>query len=169
MSIIAFWFLRDVWMLKVELEKIHSSVPFDLEAFKNGKTRIRATKIIPNGMKKGNNASVRKCPLSFKEDTSGHRLRGCLQQRLHHKITVRKCCIASLSLTSVAAVVKHFKAPISYSKNVGGKPQAARAILWFWHLLMKIKSTRASQQASQFCRATAETCQCEPQSSAAGL
>lgn len=109
--------------------QINSSIPFVLEAFKNGKNRKRATKIIPNGMKKGKTASVRKCPLSFKEDTSGHSLGVCLQQRLHHKITVRKCCIASLSLTSVAAVVKHFKAPISYSKNVGGKPQAARAIL----------------------------------------
>lgn len=81
------------------------------------------------------------CPLSFIGGTSGHSLKGSRQQRLVHKRTVRKCCIASLSLTSVAAAVKHFRASTFNSNNVGGKPQAARAISWFWHLFVNRKLT----------------------------
>lgn len=70
-----------------------------------------------------------KCPLSLGEDTWGHSPEAACNKDYSIKEQFEKCCVASLSPTSVAAVVKHFKASISSSNHVGGKPQAARAIL----------------------------------------
>lgn len=56
------------------------------------------------------------------------------RQRLVHKRTVRKCCIASLSLTSVAAAAK-----LPFQRRGRKKPQAARAIFWFWHFIQEEK------------------------------
>ena len=56
------------------------------------------------------------------------------RQRLVHKRTVRKCCIASLSLTSVAAAAK-----LPFQRRGRKKPQAARAIFWFRHFIQEEK------------------------------
>lgn len=89
---------------------------------------------------------------SFRKDSS---LPGSLQQRLLHKRTVKNVALHHYPWH----LLLHCKTTIFYSNNVGGKPQAARAIFWFWHLLMKMKSTQVSQQASQFCREAAEALQ----------
>lgn len=57
----------------------------------------------------------------FREDARGRSLRVARCKDYSQKEQLEKGCIASSSLTSVAVAVKHFKASISCSSDVGGE------------------------------------------------